>query len=228
MKISLNKKMLLEYVVKQLNHFYPDQNMVKIDLELMNAMDVALDRLEYCFKDVVIKNYHIGTDVYFDHLHMDQYSQFLYFFSNTIWKMGLDESISQKIMGLNRAISGMFVSYKCELPKIFLFYHAVGTVIGNAVYNDYLVIFQNVTINTSDSRGDGEKPVLGKGVFLGAGVKIVGSPKIGDRVSIGASSYIYNQNIGDDCIAINVNGKVEIKKRKRSVCHVQEYYKCVI
>ena len=53
-------------------------------------------------------------------------------------------------MNLIRYISGMFVSYKCNLPDIFIFYHAVGSVIGNAEYSDFLVIFQNVTINTGD------------------------------------------------------------------------------
>ncbi len=47
------------------------------------------------------------------------------------------------------------MTYKCKLPKIFVFYHAVGSVIGNADYSDYLVVFQNVTINTAlDQNGE--------------------------------------------------------------------------
>lgn len=219
----LSKDKLLDYVLKQVDCFYPDGLNPPKDT-LICSLNTALDRLNKCFLNVTLVNYHKDGEVYFDHLHTDQYSQFLYFFSNTIWRDNGDEIFCRKLMGLNRIVSGTFLSYKCEMPSIFLLCHAVGTVIGNAIYDDFLVITQNVTINTSDSRGDNKRPKLGKGVFLGAGAKIIGSPKIGDFVSIGANSYIYNMDVDSDFISYYKDGRTKIRRRKNNICHAQEYF----
>ncbi|UTY38132.1 glycosyltransferase [Allocoprobacillus halotolerans] len=180
----------------------------------------SLKRLEKCFQYVTISGYHLNGEVFFSHLHSDQYTQFLYFFANTAWKNGLDETFSQKLMNLIRYISGMFVSYKCKLPDIFIFYHAVGSVIGNADYSDFLVVFQNVTINTGNSVNGELVPKIGKGCFLAAGAKIIGNKTIGDRVSIGVNALIYNESVLSDTIVICLDGKSVIKKDiKKNVWH---------
>lgn len=60
------------------------------------------------------------------------HSAFLYFYANSIWKLGNDTTLSDKLIVLNRALLGMWCSYKNHLPNIFVFGHPVGTVLGNA------------------------------------------------------------------------------------------------
>ena len=72
---SLDKEELLEYVVKQLNNFFPDNNVVCKD-EIRKSYYVALERLEYCFTPIRISGYKKDNEVYFNHLHSDQYTQF--------------------------------------------------------------------------------------------------------------------------------------------------------
>ena len=104
------------------------------------------------------------------------------------------------------------------MPNIFLLNHPVGSIIGNAIYSDGLCISQNVTINTHTDKDKNLDLYLGKGVYLSPGAKIIGNAKIGDRVSIGVNAIVYNEEIQDDMVVVNENGKNIIRKRKKEKC----------
>ena len=223
MKMTLSFNELYSYILRQLNFFFPDKHCI-VDCELMkNALNTALQRTEECFKHILLKGYSENGNALFNHLHSDQYSQFLYFYANTLWKMNADQIICDKLLYLNRTLHSIFVSYKCNLPEHFVFGHPVGTVIGNAHYNDFLVIFQNVTINTA---GDNSKqlPELGKGLFLGTGCKIIGNKPIGDRVSLGVNAFVNNIEIASDSVVLNSNGNNIIRPRIKNKCFAQNYF----
>lgn len=196
MKLSLTKSELIEYVLKQINTFYPDKHIKPQSVSL--GMDLALERTEYCFSHIKVKGYQKDGQVYFYHLHSDQYSQFLYYLANSIWKLGGDSTVCDKLILLNKALHGIWVSYKGELPDIFLLTHPVGTVLGNAKYANGLVVSQNVTVNTNEDLNGNPAPVLGRGLFLSAGVKIIGNKSIGDRVTLGVDVCIYKKEILSD------------------------------
>ena len=119
----------------------------------------------------------------------------------------------------------MFYSFKAGLPDIFLFGHPVGTIIGNASYSDFLVVFQNVTINTGTESGNGEDLKMGKGLFLGAGAKIIGNSPIGDRVSIGVDAVVNQRRIEDDSVVLrNEQGEIIVRTRKKDTCMAQNYF----
>ena len=132
-------------------------------------------------------------------------------------------------MYLNRVLNNFFFSYKGKLPDIFFLGHPVGTILGNAVYNDFLVVFQNVTINTSADKCGNPAPVLGKGLFMGAGAKIIGNKRVGDRVSISVDTVVYDTEIADDKVVItNSNGETVIQNRKKEKCMAQNYFRIPI
>ena len=229
MKLSLKKEELKRYLGNQLDTFFPDGvRFAGNDVDI--AFDLALDRLENCFKDITFPAYSNDSgQTYFSHLHADQYATFLYYFSNSLWKESQNKPVCDKIIYLNRTLNNFFFSYKGELPDHFFLGHPVGTIIGNAVYNDYLVIFQNVTINTDKDEEGNPAPVLGKGLFLGAGAKIIGNKPIGDRVSVGVGTLIYNQTIDNDKVVItDNNGCLVIKDRKKEKCFAQNYFRTEI
>lgn len=229
MELLLKKDELQEYVRRQLNTFLPDHyDFTGRDVD--SAMRLALDRTEYCFEKVSLRGYSVETSegvwqAKFSHLHSDQYSQFLYFLSNSLWQISQNTVLCSKIINLNKILNGMFYSFKGGLPDIFVFGHPVGTIIGNASYSDFLVIFQNVTINTGTESGTGEDLKLGKGLFLGAGAKIIGNSPIGDRVSIGVDAVVNQQRIEDDSVVLkNDRGEIIIKPRKKETCMAQNYF----
>ncbi len=229
MEISLKKDELKKYLVCQLDTFFPDgTKFAGNDVDI--AFDRGLERLEYCFKDITFPAYSDDSgQTFFSHMHADQYATFLYYFSNSLWEESQNKPVCDKIMYLNRMLNNFFFSYKGKLPDHFFLGHPVGTIIGNAVYGDYLVIFQNVTVNTSSDDNGNPAPVLGKGLFLGAGAKIIGNKSIGDRVSIGVDTLVYNREIGDDKVVITDDtGKVIIKDRVKEKCFAQNYFRTVI
>lgn len=229
MQISLSRSELKEYIKLQLDHFFPDRYQF-VGNDIDRALELALERTEKCFSYINIPAYSTKDgNVFFSHLHTDQYAVFLYYLSNSLWKISENKPICDKLIFLNKALSGCYYSYKGELPDIFLLTHPTGTVIGNAVYSDFLVVSQNVTINTGiDSKGNAA-PKLGKGLYLAAGAKIIGTESIGKRVSVGVDTVIYNQVIGDDKVAIKLpSGEVQIRERLKKNCKAQQYFNVTI
>ena len=226
MILTMEKEELKQYLSSQLNTFFPDKYKFE-GQDINSAFDLALERLENCFKEITFPAYSDESgQTYFSHLHADQYAQFLYYFSNTLWSVSENKPICDKIMYLNRTLNNFFFSYKGRLPEHFFLGHPVGAIIGNAEYSDYLVIFQNVTINTSCDENGNPAPILGRGLFLGAGAKIIGNKRIGDRVSISVDTVVYNQEIGDDKVVITSSeGKTIIKDREKEVCFAQNYFR---
>ena len=88
-------------------------------------------------------------------------------------------------------------------------------------------MYFNVTINTGDDlKGDGATPKLGKGLFLGAGAKIIGQKAIGDRVSIGVDAIVYDEEISDDMVVLRDrrSGSIVCKPRRHEICMAQNYF----
>lgn len=225
MRLSLTSDELLHFIDKQSYHFFPDKYRLTGN-DVSSAFDLGLERMEHCIKHITLPGYHDGQgNPYFSHMHGDQYSQFLFFFSNSLWKTSQNKPLCDKLLFLNRALMGMFFSYKGGLPDIFVLGHPVGTVLGNAAYSDFLVVFQNVTVNTNCDENGNVAPKLGKGLFLGTGCKVIGNKNIGDRVSIGVDALVYNQNVPDDSVVMcGKNGETLVKPRKKETCMAQNYF----
>lgn len=211
MEISLNSSELKTYIGNQLDSFFPDKYRFKGE-DVDRAFCLALERLEYCYKFIVVPAYNHNGQTFFSHLHGDQYSQFLYYLSNSLWTISENKPICDKIIQLNRLLSGMFYSYKAGLPDIFYWSHPIGTVLGNAPYGNFFSCRQNCTVATQV--GDNQKS-FGKGLYLGAGAQILTMDiEIGDRVVVGAGTTVHHTGyLASDTLVINKGGKTEQIKR---------------
>lgn len=229
MILSLSTSDLKDYLGRQITHFFPDQYVFN-GADIDRAFSLSLERLENCFKYITFPTYSDEKgQTFFSHLHADQYAQFLYFFSNSLWEQSENKPICDKVIYLNRILNNFFFSYKGKLPDVFFLGHPVGAILGNAAYSDYLVVFQNVTINTSNAEDGSAAPKLGKGLFLGSGAQIIGNKPIGDRVSIGVDAVVYNKEILDDSVVIkNELGEVIVQTRKKETCMAQNYFRVKI
>ncbi len=201
--LSLPRTELLYYVQAQVRNFFPDGHELRgRDVEI--AFQSALDRTEICLDSIIGRNYHDAKgNVTFSHLHADQYATFLYYFANSLWIQSENRLLCDKLLQLNRILFSIFIPYSSRLPEHFLLAHPVGTILlGNTTYGDFLVVLQGVTVG----RVNGSPfPKLGKGLYLGAGAKIIGGEPIGDRVSIGVNALVYKQAIPDDSV-VTVRG----------------------
>lgn len=226
MIISLSTDELLEFVRTQLNHFFPD----KYDFsgnDVKAAFDMALERAEECFRVIAIKGYQDKNgNTMFSHLHGDQYASFLYFLSNSLWKYSQNAVLCDKLLYLNKTLHSIFISYKNNMTDHFVLAHPLGTVLGNAVYGDYLFVSQGVTVNTSSYDNGDPAPVLGRGLFLAANAQIIGNQPVGNYVSIGVNTMVYQREIPDNSVVTQgKNGKFcEISTRKKEQCKAQQYF----
>ena len=221
---SVKKNELKSFTRSQLSYFYPDKYHFKgKDVDV--ALDIALDRLEYCFNHIAFRGYSIENEAFFSHLHSDHYSTYLYFLSNSLWNLSQNKILCDKLVLLNRALHSIWFSYKCLLPNVFFLMHPVGTVLGNAKYGEYLVVYQNVTVNSNFDEKGRHAPYFGEKVILGTGAKILGNKKIGDRVSI-TDVTIYNEEIKSDTIIYrDKDGTIKIKERTKKNKILEAFFK---
>ncbi len=219
MELSLSKKDFTSYLCSQLNHFFPDKNLIHPD-SIQNYCDTALDRVDFCFKHVAFERYNNKKNTILNHLYADQYLVFLWFLSNTIYKEIGNNPISNKLYYLNKALHGFDCMYDTALPDIFLIFHGVGTMLGKAHYSDYFVSLQGCTVGSQK----GSYPQFGKGVALTAHSAIIGACRIGDRVSVSAYTTVFETNVENDSVVYrdNDSGKTIIKSSKST--YAQQFF----
>jgi len=198
MQLSLNLKQLCEYICNQLNTFFNDQNIVN-QKDLMFFLDDSIERLEFCFSKINNKYFYDGKSSIFNHLNGDQYAMFLYFLSNTIYlnkKSSRDTALASKVYLLNKALHGVDAFYEVQLPKVFIFIHPLGTVLGRASYADYLVVYQRCGIGTNKE----SQPMLGKYLTLHPGSSILGQSNIGENCSVASDSIVIDKDLKDNSV----------------------------
>lgn len=96
-----------------------------------------------------------------------------------------------------RADHAVELYYEVELPEHVMFVHPLGTVLGRATYGDYLVVYNGCSVG-SDLAGN--RPVLGSGVVLFGGAKVLGKTVIGDNVFVTANTVIQDCVVPDNSV----------------------------
>lgn len=210
MKLSIDQNLLCEYLTKQLDCFYPDK--VEVKDCLPQIIPPAIKRLEHCFAHIHKKYYFENGEAQFNHLNSDHYAMFLYLVSNEAYKNKYI-NVAEKAFLLNKALHGIDAFYSIELPEIFLFVHPVGTVLGNAKYSDFLVVYQNVTVGTDIAN---VYPRFGLATVLYSKSSVIGNCDVGHNVSVAGNAFIRNMHVPDNSIVVGLYPKVDIKKNNHN------------
>ena len=197
LELSLSRTSLTNYLSKQLQFFYPDGYSLN-EKVLDYSVSLAIDRLRICFDPIVSKYYVNGNSSIFNHLNGDQYAMFLYFVSNNAYLAG-DENLASKIFLLNKAMFGLDAFYSIKLPEHFLLVHPLGSILGNAEYGDYLVIYQGVTIGSTNN---GQYPTFGESTILYSNTSMLGNCITGKNFVLAANSSLINSRIEDNKVVL--------------------------
>lgn len=189
---------LVNYLENQLKMFFPDGKDINKEYLLKNVSG-ALERAEYCFSKLKGKYFLKQDGFALDYLHGDKYAMFLYFVSNEAYK-NKHNILYQKCSLLNKHLFGLDLFGHISMPDIFLLVHPVSTVIGRAEFENYLVIYQGVTIGGVHKGGAINYPKIGSGVVLYSNTSALGNCTIGDNVILGANSSVVNTDIAQDTL----------------------------
>lgn len=108
----------------------------------------------------------------------------------TLWRLGPLARICSLVAYV---LFGIEVASQCKIgPGLFL-PHTQGTVIGAARIGSNCTIYQGVTIGARELDMDfslERRPVIGDGVLIGAGAKVLGPIEIGADVRIGSNANV--------------------------------------
>ncbi len=196
---SLNQEEITRYVSKQTEYHFPDGGHLEFEVQAAEVIAKVFDRLEKCFVKIKSRYYRNSAgEVYFNHLNGDHYCSFLYLLSNELYKAGYEVSATKAFL-LNKAMFALDLFYSVELPEVFLFIHPVGTIVGNANYSDYLVIYQGVTIG---SLTEGKYPQFSEKTIIYSNSSVIGDCNFGQNCIVGARSYVIDIDLKDDQIVL--------------------------
>jgi serine O-acetyltransferase len=107
---------------------------------------------------------------------------------------------------------GIYIGSHARIGKRLTIEHFGGIVIhNNAVIGDDVIIRQGVTIGNKSMDAPLDAPMIGNGVSIGAGAKILGAIKIGDNVQIGANAVVIT-DIPANSIAVGVPAIIKPQK----------------
>lgn len=215
MKMSLSSDRLEAYVLDLVRFNFPDGH--KVSYALRPLHEKALERLEHCFSHIHRKYYQEEgkqNSTLFDHLNGDHFASYLYFLANSVWCETGDSELPTRLFYLNKRMHGLDLFYTVAMPEIFLLVHPLGTVIGNAAYQDYLAVYQNVTIGADEA---GIYPVFGKGTVLYAKSAVIGACRLGNDVVLGANTFILNAEIPANSVVVGQYPELRIRRSTQSV-----------
>ncbi|MFO0888496.1 MAG: serine acetyltransferase [Isosphaeraceae bacterium] len=111
------------------------------------------------------------------------------------------EMVFNKILSV---FCGCIIGRGAEFGPGFVLIHSNGVVINGSVRGGSDVVVEHQVTIGAERR---ESPVLGDGVFLGAGAKVIGGVNIGDGVRVGANAVVVS-NLPPHCTAVGIPARV--------------------
>lgn len=207
MKIDRSNHEIINYVNHQLYNFFA------VDDDISKFLDIALQRVENCFRFTKNKYYHEqdGT-VLFSPYHSGQYSIFLYYLSNTIFLESKNTSLATRVYYLNRILHSVDWYYEISLPEYWGVEHPLSSVLGRASYSNGFFIYQGCTVGGNK----GKYPTMGENVILYSNVTVIGDTKIGNNVIVSTGTTIKDEIIPDNCIVFGQSPNIVIKEKGKS------------
>ena len=127
--------------------------------------------------------------------------------SHWLWLHKL-KSLARFNAMLARFFTGVEIHPAAKIGTRFFIDHGMGVVIGEtAEVGDDVTIYHGVTLGGVSLKKEKRHPTIGNNVIIGAGAKVLGPFKVGDRVRIGANSVVLHE-VPDDATVVGVPGRI--------------------
>lgn len=211
MHVSLSTEDLERYVLRLIANHLPDHYVSGHAPGVLFGR--ALERVEHCFSCIDRKYFKSDDAATFDHLNGDHMATLLYYFGNTVWRESGDEGLPTRLFYVNKIMHGLDLFYSVSMPSVFLLVHPIGTVLGNAQYGDYLVVYQNCTVGAVTTI----YPKFGDGTILYSRSSVLGDCRIGDNVVFAANSMIVDTSVPSNTMVTGQYPDQRFQPNKMSV-----------
>jgi serine O-acetyltransferase len=107
-----------------------------------------------------------------------------------------------------RNVYGIEIPESARIGRRVVFEHQHGIVLhGRSVVGDDCILRQGVTLGLRSIERKDEAPVLGRGVDVGAGAKILGRVRVGDGAAIGANAVVL-EDVPPGTLAVGVPARI--------------------
>ncbi len=209
MLFEIPKDAVLKLMIGQISTFF---SISANEVNTINTLsDEVFERCDVCFSKNENKYYSREGKTYFNPFHSGQYTVFLYYFSNTIFKNKKDQiRLADKIYYLNKIMNSCDLFYEIELPKYFSLDQPVGSVLGRASYGNFFKFTQNCTVGSNKNK----YPTFGDHVTMTASAMVFGDSKIGNNVTIGVGAIVKDEDIPDNSLVFGQSPNLIIKEQK--------------
>jgi len=129
-------------------------------------------------------------------------------FTHLLWNLGIP-FIPRLISQFSRFFTGVEIHPGAKIGKGFFIDHGMGVVIGEtAEIGENCVLFHNVTLGGTGKHRGKRHPTIGDNVMIGTGAILLGPIRVGNNVKIGANTFIFMNDIPDNCTVVGTPGKI--------------------
>ena len=116
--------------------------------------------------------------------------------------------LARAISQWSKMWTGIEIHPGAKIGRRLVIDHGTGIVIGEtAEIGDDCTLYQGVTLGGTGKHTGKRHPTLGSGVMVGAGAKVLGPFKVGDRAKI-ASNAVVLEEVPSDATAVGVPARV--------------------
>ena len=122
--------------------------------------------------------------------------------------------VAKLVSLLNFFLFGIEIAVRCPIGKGLFFPHTQGTVIGAWSIGENATIFQGVTLGAREvdfSYQESSRPIVGDGVTIGSGAKVLGGLILGSGSRVGANAVVL-ADIAPGLVAVGIPAKTIDKK----------------
>lgn len=194
---------------------------VTLSLGLNTKEMSLLDGLQGEAYDLFLANHHAVKNKYKDisEYNVDQCIHFFVFLQGMLHEKGLG-FLAEKVYYFTRVNFCIDIYPSRRLPKQFLLVHPLGSILGDASYEDWLVIYQNVTVGGNPKL---EYPSIREACILYAGSKVLGRSVVGRNSIIGAGVIVNNEEVPENTI-LYLDSEQKRKSRSNNKDNRKRYF----
>jgi serine O-acetyltransferase len=133
--------------------------------------------------------------------------------AHRLWRAGLRYP-ARLLSWLSRLLTNIDIHPGATLGRRFFIDHGAGVVIGEtAEIGDDVTLYHGVTLGGTTWNKGKRHPTLGDGVVVGAGAKVLGAIRLGDRVRVGANSVVV-KDVPADRTVVGIPGRVVSRREE--------------